>query len=333
MRSALVLSLALALAGPVLAAEAAEAAPAEPAWKAELQKKLGKKISLDFADTPLDEVLGFVQTLTGAPIVVDPAVKAEVAKAKVTLRVTDKALSAALARMLRPAGLEHRLMNHAVLVTKPGAPDPAFGSVRAAEGDPEAKKAILARLEQKVSFEFTDTPYDQAVTFIREVAQVGMILDPAVLGENPPRVSLSMENVPLRVVLDWITWLGGLKWEVRDRLYITAPAPGEKVAPAEAPAPEKEVAIRPAEGEERPRPGKAMAVEFVETPAGQCIDFIRATAGVNIVVHPDCGERLKTPITLRVKGMSHGQVLDWVMRLARLKHELKDGVIFITPAE
>ena len=90
--------------------------------------------------------------------------------------------------------------------------------------------------------------------------------------------------------------------------------------------------IQPAEGEGRTRPGMAMAVEFIETPAGQCIDFIRQTAGVNIVVHPDCGERLKTPITLRVKGMSHGQVLDWVMRLARLKHELKDGVIFITPA-
>ena len=144
MRSALVLSLALALAGG--AALAAEAPPDGPAWKAELREKLAKKVTFEFVDTPLDEALGFLQTMTAAPIIQDPAVKAEVAKAKVTLRVTDKALSAALAQMLQSAKLEHRLVNHAVLVTKPGAPDPAFSFVRAAEDDPEAKKAILARL-------------------------------------------------------------------------------------------------------------------------------------------------------------------------------------------
>ena len=330
MRSALVLSLALALAGTALAAGKP---PAEPEWKKTLSKKLERPISFEFADTLLGEALDFIRAATrGLPVVVDPAVAAKAKKTKVTLKVTDMDLETAFIKMLRPAGLEHRLVNHAIFVTKPGAPDPAFGSVRAADGDPEAKKAILARLEVKISCEFPDTPLGEAVTFIGQVSQVGTVFDPAGLGENPPRVSLNMKNVPLRVVLDWITWLGGLEWEVRDRLYITAPAPGEKVAPAEAPAPEKAVAIRPAEDEVRPRPGKAMAVEFVETPAEQCIDFIRHAAGVNIVVHPDCGERLKTPITLQVKGMSHGQVLDWVLQLARLKRELKDGVVFITPA-
>jgi len=84
------------------------------------------------------------------------------------------------------------------------------------EAEPEWKRSIRQRLEQKVSFEFMDTPLDQAVTFLREVSQVNIILDPAVVGATPPRVTLNMKNVPMRLALEWILKLASLQYELKD---------------------------------------------------------------------------------------------------------------------
>ena len=121
----------------------------------------------------------------------------------------------------------------------PGASRAAEGEPAGAEpapAEPEWKRAAREKLKRKITFEFADMPLDQAVVFLREVAQVGTVLDPRVVGENPPRVTLTMKNVPMRLALDRITRLAGLTWEIKDgAIFITKakPAPAEKPAPGD----------------------------------------------------------------------------------------------------
>lgn len=91
----------------------------EDPWKQEIRKKLSRKVSFEFVDTPLDEAIGFLRSLTSVNIVLDPKVAAEGAnKTPITLRVQDMDMETALKWILRLAELDYDLRNQVVFITK-----------------------------------------------------------------------------------------------------------------------------------------------------------------------------------------------------------------------
>ena len=81
-------------------------------------KKLQKKVSFDFAETPLDEVVAFLRQSTGVTIIVDPKISA-VAPANINLRVTDMSTDLALDWILRLANLEKTVKDNAIYISTP----------------------------------------------------------------------------------------------------------------------------------------------------------------------------------------------------------------------
>ena len=91
----------------------------EEPWKQEVRKKLSRRVSFEFVDTPLEEAIQFLNAMTKVNIILDPKVTAEGGnKTPITLRVQDMEMEQALKWILRLAELEFDLRNQAVYITK-----------------------------------------------------------------------------------------------------------------------------------------------------------------------------------------------------------------------
>jgi general secretion pathway protein D len=94
---------------------------AEPQWKKEIRKMLERKVTFEFVDTPLQEAIQFLQTLTRTTIILDPMALEDSAAAStpITLRVNDMSLGLALRWILRLADLDYTLKDEAVFISTP----------------------------------------------------------------------------------------------------------------------------------------------------------------------------------------------------------------------
>ncbi len=92
-----------------------------PEWEAKVRETLSKKVSFDFVETPLPDVLSFLSSLSGTTIVLDQAAIKDQQQPQISLRVSDMRLEAALSWICRLAGLAYGLKNEAVFVSTPNA--------------------------------------------------------------------------------------------------------------------------------------------------------------------------------------------------------------------
>jgi hypothetical protein len=87
-----------------------------PQWKLDILEQLDKRVSFDFLDTPLADVVAFLQNLTGVNMVVDPgAVEGD--DIPVTLKVGDMKLGAALDWILRLVNLQFAFQDEAIFIS------------------------------------------------------------------------------------------------------------------------------------------------------------------------------------------------------------------------
>ena len=88
------------------------------AWEGRVREALDRKVSFDFVETPLQDVIGFLGTVADVSMIVDTeALKGEALN--VTLRVNDMRLGAALNWICKLVGLKYALRNEAIFVSKP----------------------------------------------------------------------------------------------------------------------------------------------------------------------------------------------------------------------
>jgi hypothetical protein len=174
------------------------------------------------------------------------------------------------------------------------------------------------RLSRKVNVDFKDAPLTEVISFIQQIADAGMELDPDAKVEAEKKITLKAEGLELREVLDRVLGPAGLERRYRNRkLFITTAKKQQVVIAGGAAAKKKSPA-----GE---------TVEFVETPARKVINYVASKGKLNIIIDPKCGKLLDTPVTFRTKGMKLRQILDWALRLSRTERRLVDGVIYIRP--
>jgi len=90
------------------------------AWERQLREKLSsQKISFDFVETPLPDVLSFLGSLTDVSIILDPDTLMDESPT-VTLRVNEMSLERALNWICKLVNLRYGLKNEAIYVAHPG---------------------------------------------------------------------------------------------------------------------------------------------------------------------------------------------------------------------
>ncbi|MFW6164050.1 MAG: tetratricopeptide repeat protein [Planctomycetota bacterium] len=88
-------------------------------WERAIREKLRtQKVTFDFVETPLPDVLAFISSLTDTTIILDPDAVQGPAPA-ITLRVSDMSLERALNWICRLANLKYSLKNEALYVAHP----------------------------------------------------------------------------------------------------------------------------------------------------------------------------------------------------------------------
>jgi hypothetical protein len=106
--------------------EDAKGLAGDDAWKTDLQKKLERKVSFEFVDTPFKDALTFIRQLADANMVIAPeAVQAGLGEQAISLRVRDMELSKALGWLCQVAGSKYELRNGAVFIFRPAPPEGA----------------------------------------------------------------------------------------------------------------------------------------------------------------------------------------------------------------
>ena|SRR5205809_2475308 len=81
----------------------------------------------------------------------------------------------------------------------------------------DAKAEIKKQMQQKVSFEFVDTPLADAVKLISEKTKVAISIDPAVLKNSPPQINLRVTDMNADLALEWILKLAELEYAVGEK--------------------------------------------------------------------------------------------------------------------
>jgi len=89
----------------------------EEEWKKDIKKKLQRKVTFEFVDTPLEEAIAFLRSLTNVTMIVDPKV-VQGGALPISLRVTDMSLDLALEWLLKLADLDYALKDNAIFISK-----------------------------------------------------------------------------------------------------------------------------------------------------------------------------------------------------------------------
>jgi len=94
------------------------------------------------------------------------------------------------------------------------------------EEQEEWRKKIVDQLDQEVTLDFQDHDLPDVVNFLQKITGVNFVLDPAVIAAGTPPVTLRVEAMKLRYVLDFIMKLTNLSYTVRNQAIFISNAAG-----------------------------------------------------------------------------------------------------------
>lgn len=87
--------------------------------------------------------------------------------------------------------------------------------------DEDSSLAIHAQLLKRVSVEFKNQPFSDAIEHLRSISQINILVDPEILANTTP-VDFTVSNMELRNVIDWILRFQRLEYRIRDgAIYIS----------------------------------------------------------------------------------------------------------------
>jgi hypothetical protein len=186
----------------------------------EFKKQLARKVSLDFNDAPLEEVIAFLKDGDHFLNVVSAA------KGKVSLKAKELSLSQVLDLIATNAeDVSWEARDRIIYILPKKSPPPVPPKVEV----PEEQRAPLAKI---LTVHFEETPLEQVTSFVTEISGAclpkdisGVKLVPTqkVLAKNI-KVSLVLREVPISTILDVLVRLHSLSWRVEDgKIVIDAP--------------------------------------------------------------------------------------------------------------
>jgi len=269
-----------------------------------LTEAMAKKISFDFVEAPLPDVLQFVASLTDVTIVMDPSVARE--GREVTLRVKDMRSEAALDWVLKLVGLTKIMKHDAIVVT---TRERAF----AMEQRSLREYDIRELLKEAKGGPFENTGAAWADYFARVIAPGTWGRDKGASIEYRAGKLLVLHNQEVQNQVERLVrnWCEGARKE------------REKPGSNETPMPPLD--------EEGPLKGKRVTFEFVEATIKQVCEEFAKQSGVPFV--PDVGNLGKAApkaITLRGTRMGLKAALDAICQQADLGYLFRDEAVLVT---
>jgi len=94
------------------------------------------------------------------------------------------------------------------------------------ENDPW-RQGINAALDQEITLDFQDTDLIDVISFLQKITNVNFVIDPQVIaGGAVPPVTLRVEGMRLRYVLDYVMRLTQLNYAMRDQAIYVSDATG-----------------------------------------------------------------------------------------------------------
>ncbi len=196
---------------PLLCALFCLTATAEkPAWQRAIDATLdGKKITVDFTQTPFGDVLMFVQQVSGIiNLVVDPQTK--LSGKLVTLKLQNVTLRTMLQRLIATQKAQMGCRLGVLLISTPArlkmVPHDVQPQVK--EGGPPVDKQSWLQMQRKVTLDFTGTPLADVTQFLQETTGQNMVLDQA-LYHDKYKVDLQVNQITVLRAFTLITALLG----------------------------------------------------------------------------------------------------------------------------
>lgn len=194
---------------------------------------------------------------------------------------------------------------------------------------------VLQKLRDPVTIELFQTPFGDVTDFLRDYTGEQFSLD-----ETRLKLAGISRDTPVTIAVQQISLGSALKLMLDDldakcridrgAIRITNREPHEKTMPnLVTPKPEN-----PAEQKIRDALGRSMTLEFVESPFGDVISFLRSHTGVNIVLDRKRLEKqdvtTDTPVTFRVEEIPLSKALPILLDPLHLTYRVQDEVLFIT---
>jgi len=170
-------------------------------------------VSFDFIATPPKDIAAFLRNLTKSNIVLDERAVRARKDLDVTLRLEKVDLKTALKWICRLTDLAYTVRDEAIYITTKRH---LVGLEKTVVYDPEAWKPFEATLDEPVSFDFINTPLDDAVAFLRNLKKLNIVIDrPALAGRDDLVITLRLEKTKLKYALAWICRLLDLGYAVK----------------------------------------------------------------------------------------------------------------------
>ena len=99
--------------------------------------------------------------------------------------------------------------------------------VRGLQGEDQAwRKDLQNQLEQEITLDFQDQDLSEVISFLQKVTNANIVLDPKVIAAAPPPITLKVDKMKLRYVLDFIMKLTSLSYTLRDEAIYVSNAEG-----------------------------------------------------------------------------------------------------------
>ncbi|MDF1860259.1 MAG: hypothetical protein P1U87_08590 [Verrucomicrobiales bacterium] len=193
--------------------------------------------SIEFSEAPIADAIAFLQTRsaeldtidrTGINVILDA--KGEAAMKDVSLNLRNVTLGRALWFLAEVSGFDLRVDSHAVMLV-------ARSGEAKKRGKPEIDSALAKKLRSIVipSLEFQDTPFDDALQFLRDVSVrddpdpnvatrgINIVKIPAPPGSEPGSVTMRLNNTPITEAIRYACALAGYDVTVEKGAVIVFP--------------------------------------------------------------------------------------------------------------
>jgi hypothetical protein len=188
-------------------------------------------------------------------------------------------------------------------------------------------------------------PLADALKELSDVTGFNVVLDARVADKAKVPVSASFRNLPLDTAVRVLADMAELHTSLNDNVvYVTTEARAGKLRPASdndqpMPAVGFTGPLPPGLLRTPSQPGlggtlsQTKRVNFDKRPLGEALQELLETTGCKLVLDPRTGDKVKTPVTANLEGVSIETSLRVLADMADLKPVFMENVVYVTSKE
>ena len=295
-----------------------------------IKKALSRKVSFEFVESPLTDVLEFVRHLCNVSIVVDPKALDAREKAVINLKVTDMEMERALQWVLKIAELEYKVQDQAIFIYAPEKKKPADAPVGK---DGEAEAGVL-----RVKFATGDAiEADSAMLrrfphLAREILSLGY--DPAkddILALTPGRdIPAHIEMAEFTASARMVAPKATFRFDDRLKLLLIQSPDGAELRRINAVA---RALVRADEGPVALHrdPNQKITLKIADQPLRQVLTRLGAMGNFTVLAaDKDAAKRFSEPVTLDLHDMDVRECFDMIAQLTEMRYEVKGNTFLFS---